>query len=125
MWAGPHADDRHPQQPEDPPDILRLKLGCGGFASQTPHGTTATFPTCWPRPAPAQTLCLVLSQVRKAICSAYFHQAAKMKGIGEYANCRTGMPCHLHPSSSLYGLGYTPDYVCYHELVFTRFRAAF
>jgi len=30
-----------------------------------------------------------------------------------------GMPCHLHPSSALYGLGYTPDYVIYHELVFT------
>jgi pre-mRNA-splicing factor ATP-dependent RNA helicase DHX38/PRP16 len=57
---------------------------------------------------------------RKAICSAYFHQAAKMKGIGEYTNCRTGMPCFLHPSSALYGLGYTPDYVCYHELVMTR-----
>lgn len=56
---------------------------------------------------------------RKAICSAYFHQAAKMKGIGEYTNCRTGMPCFLHPSSALYGLGYTPDYVCYHELVMT------
>ncbi|KAF6263292.1 P-loop containing nucleoside triphosphate hydrolase protein [Scenedesmus sp. NREL 46B-D3] len=52
--------------------------------------------------------------VRKAICSAYFSNAAKFKGIGEY-----GMPCHLHPSSALYGLGYTPDYVCYHELVFT------
>jgi len=30
-----------------------------------------------------------------------------------------GMPCHMHPSSALYGLGYTPDYVVYHELVFT------
>jgi pre-mRNA-splicing factor ATP-dependent RNA helicase DHX38/PRP16 len=30
-----------------------------------------------------------------------------------------GMPAHLHPSSALYGLGYTPDYVVYHELVFT------
>jgi pre-mRNA-splicing factor ATP-dependent RNA helicase DHX38/PRP16 len=29
------------------------------------------------------------------------------------------MPCHLHPTSSLYGLGYTPDYVVYHELVMT------
>lgn len=29
------------------------------------------------------------------------------------------MPCHMHPSSALYGLGYTPDYVIYHELVFT------
>ena len=43
-----------------------------------------------------------------------------MKGIGEYTNCRTGMPCYLHPSSALYGLGFTPDYVCYHELVMTR-----
>ena len=29
------------------------------------------------------------------------------------------MPCHLHPSSALYGLGYTPDYIVYHELVMT------
>lgn len=57
--------------------------------------------------------------VRKAICSAYFFQAAKLKGIGEYVNCRTGMPCFLHPTSALYGLGYTPDYICYHELVYT------
>ncbi|KAK9727570.1 Pre-mRNA-splicing factor ATP-dependent RNA helicase PRP16 [Basidiobolus ranarum] len=57
--------------------------------------------------------------VRKCICSAYFHQAARLKGIGEYVNCRTGMPCHLHPTSALYGLGYTPDYIVYHELVMT------
>ena len=50
---------------------------------------------------------------------SYFHQAARLKGVGEYVNCRNGMPCHLHPSSSLYGLGYTPDYVIYHELVMT------
>ena len=31
--------------------------------------------------------------VRKAICSAYFHNAAKLKGIGEYVNCRTGIDC--------------------------------
>ena len=29
-----------------------------------------------------------------------------------------GMPAHLHPSSSLSGLGFTPDYVVYHELIF-------
>ena len=58
--------------------------------------------------------------VRRAICSAYFHNAGKMKGIGEYTNARTGMPCHLHPSSSLYGLGYTPDYIVYHEIVYTH-----
>ncbi|GKA62560.1 pre-mRNA-splicing factor ATP-dependent RNA helicase DEAH7 [Tanacetum coccineum] len=57
--------------------------------------------------------------VRKAIYSAYFHNAARLKGVGEYVNCRNGMPCHLHPSSALYGLGYTPDYVVYHELILT------
>ncbi|XP_061449776.1 pre-mRNA-splicing factor ATP-dependent RNA helicase PRP16 isoform X1 [Rhineura floridana] len=57
--------------------------------------------------------------VRKCICAAYFHQAAKLKGIGEYVNVRTGMPCHLHPTSSLFGMGYTPDYIVYHELVMT------
>lgn len=57
--------------------------------------------------------------VRTAICSAYFHNAARLKGVGEYVNCRTGMPCHLHPSSALYGLGYTPEYIVYHELVLT------
>ncbi|KAG6475142.1 hypothetical protein ZIOFF_064360 [Zingiber officinale] len=57
--------------------------------------------------------------IRKAICSAYFHNSARLKGVGEYVNCRNGMPCHLHPSSALYGLGYTPDYVVYHELVLT------
>ena len=31
----------------------------------------------------------------------------------------TGIPSNLHPSSALFGLGYTPDYVCYHELILT------
>ncbi|XP_071092501.1 pre-mRNA-splicing factor ATP-dependent RNA helicase PRP16-like [Haliotis cracherodii] len=57
--------------------------------------------------------------IRKCICSAYFHQAARLKGLGEYVNCRTGMPCHLHPTSALFGMGYTPDYIVYHELVMT------
>jgi len=34
-------------------------------------------------------------------------------------NTRTGMPCHLHPTSALFGMGYTPDYIVYHELVMT------
>jgi len=58
--------------------------------------------------------------IRKCICSAYFHQAARLKGIGEYVNCRTGMPCHLHPTSALFGMGFTPDYVVYHELIMTH-----
>jgi hypothetical protein len=31
--------------------------------------------------------------VRKAICSSYFINAAKIKNIGDYNNLRTGMPC--------------------------------
>lgn len=57
--------------------------------------------------------------VRKCICSSYFHHAAKLKGIGEYVTLRTGMPCHLHPTSALYGMGMTPDYIVYHELIMT------
>ncbi|GJD06313.1 Pre-mRNA-splicing factor ATP-dependent RNA helicase PRP16 [Galdieria sulphuraria] len=57
--------------------------------------------------------------IRKAICAAYFHQAARMKGIGDYVNLRTSVQCYLHPSSALAGLGYNPEYVVYHELVYT------
>ena len=41
------------------------------------------------------------------------------QGLGEYVNTRTGMPCHLHPTSALFGMGFTPDYIVYHELVMT------
>lgn len=58
-------------------------------------------------------------RVRRCIAAAYVHKAARVKSIGEYFNIRTGMPCHLHPTSALYGLGYTPEYVVYHELVMT------
>merc|ERR1740117_2895431 len=58
--------------------------------------------------------------VRRSIAAAYFTNAGKIKGIGEYVNMRTGMPSNLHPSSALAGLGYTPDYVVYHELVMTH-----
>ncbi len=42
-----------------------------------------------------------------------------MQGLAEYVNLRTGMPCRLHPTSALYGMAYTPDYIIYHELVMT------
>lgn len=29
------------------------------------------------------------------------------------------MPCNLHPHSALYAMGFTPDYVVYHELLMT------
>ena len=57
--------------------------------------------------------------MRKAICSSYFYNSARIKGIGEYVNMLTGIPSNLHPSSALFGLGYTPDYVTYHELILT------
>ncbi|GLB36636.1 putative helicase associated domain (HA2) Add an annotation [Lyophyllum shimeji] len=57
--------------------------------------------------------------LRKAITAGYFHQAARVKGIGEFVNIRSGLPTHLHPTSALYGLGYTPSYVIYHELILT------
>merc|ERR1712071_214703 len=58
--------------------------------------------------------------IRKCICSAFFHQAAKLKGLGQYINLRTGVLCHVHPTSSLFGMGYASDYVIYHELVMTK-----
>ena len=57
--------------------------------------------------------------IRKCICSGYYHQAAKVKGIGEYVNLGTSVTVQLHPTSALYGLGYLPDYVVYHELILT------
>ncbi len=57
--------------------------------------------------------------VRKCICSGYYHQAAKVRGIGEYMNLRTSVTVQLHPTSALYGLGFLPDYVVYHELILT------
>lgn len=57
--------------------------------------------------------------IRKCICSGYYHQAAKVRGIGEYMNLRTSVTVQLHPTSALYGLGYLPDYVIYHELILT------
>jgi len=55
--------------------------------------------------------------IRKCICAAFFHQAARLKGIGEYVNTRNGMPSHLHPTSALFGMGFTADHIVYHELV--------
>lgn len=57
--------------------------------------------------------------IRKCICSGYYHQAAKVKGIGEYINLRTSVTVQLHPTSALFGLGFLPDYVVYHELILT------
>lgn len=57
--------------------------------------------------------------IRKCICAGYYHQAARVKGVGEYVNLRTAVTVQLHPTSALYGSGILPDYVIYHELVLT------
>lgn len=57
--------------------------------------------------------------IRKCICSGFYHQAARVKGIGEFINLRTSVSMQLHPTSALYGLGYVPEYVVYHELILT------
>ncbi|MFS7904827.1 putative RNA helicase [Helianthus anomalus] len=60
---------------------------------------------------------LDLDIVRKAIRSDHFHNVARLKGVGEYVNCRNGMSCHMHPSTTLYGLTDKSDYVVNHELI--------
>ena len=68
------------------------------------------------KPAPGAT---DWDAVRRAVCAAYFGNAAKFKAVGEYAVCRSGAQAFLHPSSALFGLGHVPGYVVYHELVLT------
>lgn len=60
-----------------------------------------------------------LDVVRECICSGYYHQAAKRRGLGEYINLRTSVTVQLHPTSALFNSGDPPDYVVYHELTLT------
>ena len=60
-----------------------------------------------------------LDVVRECICSGYYHQTAKRRGLGEYINLRTSVAVQLHPTSALYNSGDPPDYVVYHELILT------
>lgn len=59
------------------------------------------------------------SVIKKCICKSYFHQAAMLRNLKEYQNLRTGIPCHLHPTSVLYSMSSLPKYIIYHELVMT------
>lgn len=58
--------------------------------------------------------------IRRAVCSAFYFQAARRKGMSEYISLRSGVVAGLHPTSSIYNAGMTPDYVVYHELVYTK-----
>lgn len=67
-----------------------------------------------------ETSCEDWDSIRKAIAMAFFYQASRRKGIGEYINIRSGVVCGLHPTSAMFGSGLSPDYVVYHELIMTR-----
>lgn len=57
---------------------------------------------------------------RRAVVDAYYYQAARRKGMSDYINIRSGVVCGLHPTSAIFGTGLTPDYVVYHELIYTK-----
>lgn len=43
--------------------------------------------------------------VSERITAGYFHQAVRVKSIGESVNIWTGPLTHLHPTNARYGLG--------------------
>lgn len=57
------------------------------------------------------------NQVRKAIVSGFFTNAAKVNGQDGYKTLVDGTPVYVHPSSSLFQKN--PTWVVYHELVQT------
>ncbi|KAJ1609702.1 Prp16p pre-mRNA splicing factor [Cryptosporidium canis] len=63
-------------------------------------------PQCW-------------DSLRKAFCSGYFHNSAKIRAIGQYVNLSTLVPAYIHPSSSLFLSSVNPDYLIYHEVIIT------
>ena len=48
-----------------------------------------------------------------------FHPSLSLSLPRVLVSMLIGMPCHLHPTSALFGMGFTPDYVIYHQLVIT------
>lgn len=61
-----------------------------------------------------------LEIIQRTVATAFYYQAARRKGIGEYVTLRSGVVCGLHLTSSVFGSGLSPEYVVYHELVYTR-----
>lgn len=57
------------------------------------------------------------TQVRKAICSGYFRNAAKKDPQEGYKTLVDGQTVYIHPGSSLFQKN--PDMVIYHELIMT------
>ncbi|CAF5065294.1 unnamed protein product, partial [Rotaria sp. Silwood1] len=55
--------------------------------------------------------------VQKAICSGFFRNAAKRDPKEGYRTLVDSQVVYIHPSSSIYHQ--QPEWLCYHELVFT------
>ncbi|KAB5589666.1 P-loop containing nucleoside triphosphate hydrolase protein [Ceratobasidium theobromae] len=53
--------------------------------------------------------CTDFDLVRKAICSGYFHQAVRVKGIGQFVNIRSGYADNRDPSDTREVLGDSED----------------
>ncbi|KAJ9437278.1 putative pre-mRNA-splicing factor ATP-dependent RNA helicase mog-1 [Diplonema papillatum] len=58
--------------------------------------------------------------VKKCLVAGYFPHCGQRRGVQEYYTMLTGVPCCVHPSSALFNGGTMPDYVVYHELIFTQ-----
>jgi pre-mRNA-splicing factor ATP-dependent RNA helicase DHX38/PRP16 len=76
---------------------------------QAEDGAAKTISKCWPETVP----------ICRSVCSGYLQNACKLRGIGEYVNLRTSLPCHLHPTSALFSAGDVKEFVIYHEVVQT------
>lgn len=61
-----------------------------------------------------------MNLVKKCLVAGFFFNSSRLKGIGQYVNIKKNIPCSIHPSSAIYSLGYTPDYVIYNELIMTN-----
>ncbi len=57
--------------------------------------------------------------IREILAASLFHHAARAKGVADYVSLLTRVPCSLHPSSALAGLGLAPEFVVYQDLVLT------
>lgn len=57
------------------------------------------------------------NQIRKAICSGFFANAAKRDPQEGYKTLQDDQTVFVHPSSALFGKN--PEWVIYHELVLT------
>lgn len=58
-----------------------------------------------------------VDSIRKCITAGYFHNVARLCKEGSYQAIKNPTPIYIHPSSGLRDV--TPQYVVYHELVFT------